>query len=158
MLINGAMNPRLTEFAAQGDAALAALFRAFHAAAQRANLGDQFRRYRAAAFAGYFPAIKRHAEVGAAGTAVQTRIRFRRIIGRCGSAPDRRGAQWLGLDSGRRGDTARSQVGPALITTVEACKCKRSAGVGHDGVTCLECGHGPRTNSISGAQCGVQII
>jgi hypothetical protein len=68
------MDAGLAELAAQGDASLTTLFRAFHAASQRTHLRDEFGRYGAAEFAGNFAAVKRDAKVGAASTAVQAGI------------------------------------------------------------------------------------
>lgn len=78
--VNGAMDAGFAQFTAQCDAALPALFSAFHAAAQRADLAHQFRRDRAAAFACDFTAIERHPEMGAAGAATDTWVLILAVV------------------------------------------------------------------------------
>jgi len=89
LLVDGAMYAFLAEFAAQGNAAVAAVFGALHAGAQRAYLADEFRRNAAAAFAGDFAAIERHPEMRAAGAAAQARVGDGGIIGRRPPFPGR---------------------------------------------------------------------
>jgi hypothetical protein len=88
VFVDGAVDARLTQFAAQRDAAPAAHFRTLHTGAQWTHLRDEFHGHLAAVFARQFAAIERHPEMRTACAAVQAWVGVRIVTGQDGGGDE----------------------------------------------------------------------